>query len=150
MDDELGVALVVAHLKLTAQVEGGRVAEHLFKILSLSFFLPLETWLTLPKVLVWSLTVILCRQLGMGRQLEARGLDISRTIGVSSSSVRVRVKGRLEEQFETEVVEQIKEVVVVYVPGGAVAVTAPAIAVAEAEAGIPCAPGCRGHQQELS
>ena len=100
MDDELGVALVVAHLKLTTQVEGGRVAEHLFKILCLSFFLPLETWLTLPKVLVWSLTVILCRQLGMGRQLEARGLDISRTIGVSSSSVRVRVKGRLEEQFE--------------------------------------------------
>ena len=110
MDDELGVALVVAHLKLTAQVEGGRVAEHLFKILCLSFFLPLETWLTLPKVLVWSLTVILCRQLGMGRQLEARGLDISRTIGVSSSSVRVRVKGRLEEHFETEVI--IKEVVV--------------------------------------
>ena len=36
------------------------------------------------------------------------------------------------------------------VPGGAVAVAAPAIAVAEAEAGIPCAPGRRGHQQELS
>ena len=67
--------------------------------------------MTLPKVLVWSLTVILCRQQGMGRQLVARGLDISRTIGVSSSSVRVRVKGRLEEQFETEVI--IKEVVVV-------------------------------------
>ena len=84
----------------------------------------------------------------MGRQLVARGLDISRTIGVSSSSVRVRVKGRLEEQqFETEVI--IKEVVVC-VPGGAVAVAAPAVAVAEAEAGIPCAPGCRGHQQELS
>ena len=103
--------------------------------------------MTLPKVLVWSLTVILCRQLGMGRQLVARGLDISRTIGVSSSSVRVRVKGRLEEQFETEVI--VKEVVVC-VPGGAVAVAAPAVAVAEAEAGIPCAPGCRGHQQELS
>ena len=42
--------------------------------------------------------------------MEARGLDISRTIGVSSSSVRVRVKGRLEENFETEVI--IKEVVV--------------------------------------
>ena len=68
--------------------------------------------MTLPKVLVWSLTVILCRQLGMGRQLEARGLDISRTIGVSSSSVRVRVKGRLEENFETKVI--FKEEVVVY------------------------------------
>ena len=34
LDDELGVALVVAHLKLTAQVEGRRVAEHLFQLLS--------------------------------------------------------------------------------------------------------------------
>ena len=57
-----------------------------------------KTWTTVPKVLLWSLTVILCRQ--QGKQSEAAGLDISNIIGVPSPSVRVRVKGLLEEQFE--------------------------------------------------
>ena len=57
-----------------------------------------KTWTTVPKVLLWSLTVILCRQ--QGKQSEAAGLDISNIIGVPSPSVRVRMKGLLEEQFE--------------------------------------------------
>ena len=35
-----------------------------------------------------------------GRQSEARGLDISNTMGDPSSSIRVRVKGLLEEQLQ--------------------------------------------------
>ena len=35
-----------------------------------------------------------------GRQSEARGLDISKTMGDPSSSIRVRVKGLLEEQLQ--------------------------------------------------
>ena len=88
--------------------------------------------MTLPKVLVWSLTVILCRQ--QGKQSEAAGLDISNIIGVPSPSVRVRVKGLLKEQFENTGDNQGGGV-----PGGAGAETA-AVAVTEAEAGIPRKP----------
>ena len=58
------------------------------------------TWLTLPRWWVWSLTRVLCRQ--QGRQSEARGRDISSTKGDPSSSIRVRVKGRLEEQLQSQ------------------------------------------------
>ena len=91
-----------------------------------------KTWTTVPKVLLWSLTVILCRQ--QGKQSEAAGLDISNIIGVPSPSVRVRVKGLLKEQFENTGDNQGGGV-----PGGAGAETA-AVAVTEAEAGIPRKP----------
>ena len=78
------------------------------------------------------MTVILCRQ--QGRQSEAAGLDISNIIGVPSPSVRVRVKGLLEEQFENTSDNQAGGV-----PGGAGAETA-AVAITEAEAGIPRKP----------
>ena len=58
------------------------------------------TWLTLPKGWVWSLTTMLWRQ--PGTQSEARGRDISNTIGNPSSSIRVRVKGLLEEQLQSQ------------------------------------------------
>ena len=56
--------------------------------------------MTLPNGWVWSLTVMLCRQ--QGRQSEARGRDISSTIGDPSSSIMVRVKGRLEEKLQSK------------------------------------------------